>query len=85
MNAELETSSIIESAYEAALDPSAWSQVMNQVCKVLRGPGIFFVQDVNDAKADVFEYVGFEDHYVRQYADHFAAINPWLQIGRAHV
>jgi DNA-binding CsgD family transcriptional regulator len=69
---------LIDELYSAALDPSRWSAFMRTLSQVLHGPGIFFVQDANNTKAEVFEYSEFDGAFMRSYAEFYAKTNPWL-------
>jgi hypothetical protein len=71
---------LVDEVYAAALDPTRWSDFMGTLSEVLRGPGIFFVQDANDAQANVFEYSEFDDAFIKSYAAFYATKNPWLPL-----
>jgi DNA-binding CsgD family transcriptional regulator len=70
--------SLVDKVYAAALDPTRWSDFMGALSGVLRGPGIFFVQDVSNTQANVFEYSEFDDAFIKSYAEFYASRNPWL-------
>jgi DNA-binding CsgD family transcriptional regulator len=69
---------LVDKIYAAALDPTRWSDFMGALSGVLRGPGIFFVQDASNAQANVFAYSEFDDAFIESYARFYATKNPWL-------
>jgi DNA-binding CsgD family transcriptional regulator len=69
---------LVDEVYAAALDPTRWPGFMSALSGVLRGPGIFFLQDTSNAQADVFEYSEFDDTFIKSYAAFYATRNPWL-------
>lgn len=70
---------LIDALYEAALRPEQWPVFLSQLSEVLDGRLVAFLhQDTRRRGDDVASLVGIDSTDWRVYAEHFAALNPWI-------
>lgn len=70
---------IVESIYDAALDPQRWRAAITLIRDRFRSLAAgFFVE--NNHQLQDFLFVGIDDRQVEVYGEHFAVINPWYTV-----
>jgi DNA-binding CsgD family transcriptional regulator/PAS domain-containing protein len=73
---------LVGTIYDAASEPALWNEVMTRlVRKTGARSGIFYDHDNASRHACILGSVGFEPHYLRQYRDYYAALDPWHKRG----
>lgn len=78
---------LIRLAYACATDPLQLPAFLEEYTKSVgaQGSGLV-VQDLANHKGSVQESWGFDPHWERKYAEHYAATNVWIQrMGPAHL
>jgi DNA-binding CsgD family transcriptional regulator/PAS domain-containing protein len=70
-------SALVGDIYDAALDPSLWTPVLEKITRFV--PGAFsniFIQDANNRFANSIFYWGIEPAYFQSYLETYARLNP---------
>jgi DNA-binding CsgD family transcriptional regulator len=70
-------SNLVGEIYDAALDPSRWTGVLEKICAFVPGAAAnIFIQDAISKNANAIFGWGNDPHYERIYLDKYAKINP---------
>jgi DNA-binding CsgD family transcriptional regulator/PAS domain-containing protein len=73
---ETKYDALIDTIYDAALDPAGWSQVLGSLNGLLNSQGFaLFFQDRTSIRFNRF--MGLDSSQVAAYENHFGAVNPW--------
>jgi DNA-binding CsgD family transcriptional regulator/PAS domain-containing protein len=73
-------SDLVGLIYEAALDPTLWEGFLKQFADAVGSSGsALFFQDHDSSQGQISVAYRYEPFYQRQYAEHFAGVNVWLQ------
>ena len=66
--------------YEAAIDPTLWEEFLRRFADAIGSAGsALFFQDHDSSKGEISVAYRYDPPYLRQYAEHFASVNVWLQ------
>src|SRR5215469_1456005 len=75
---------LVKLTYEAAADPSRWTDFLRRFSETIHAPSATFLihnnslSENNGQKANTFTSVGIEPAWIRSYEEYFVTINPWL-------
>jgi len=75
---------LVKLTYEAAADPSRWTDFLRRFSETIHAPSATFLihnnslSESNGQKANTFTSVGIEPAWIRSYEEYFVTINPWL-------
>jgi DNA-binding CsgD family transcriptional regulator len=70
---------LVQLTYEAAADPSRWSDFLRLFLESIHAPSaVFLIHDRTRQKANAAEFVGIEPAWIKSYQEYFVTINPWL-------
>lgn len=73
---------LIGTIYDAAEQPALWHDVIRRlVRKTGASNGIFYDHDNVTRQASILGAAGFDPHYLRQYEQYYAALDPWHRRG----
>ena len=71
---------LVKLTYEAAVDPSKWSDFLRLLSEAIHAPSAtFLIHDKTHPKANASAVVGVDPGWVISYQQHFVTINPWLE------
>jgi DNA-binding CsgD family transcriptional regulator len=71
---------LVKLTYEAATDPSRWSDFLRLFSKTIHAPSaVFLIHDKTHQKADASGVMGVDPAWVKSYQEYFVTINPWLK------
>jgi hypothetical protein len=74
------TDELVKLTYEAATDPSRWSDFLRLFGDATHAPSaVFLIHDKTHRKADASGVIGVEPAWVKSYQEYFVTINPWLK------
>jgi DNA-binding CsgD family transcriptional regulator len=74
------TNELVKLTYEAATDPSRWSDFLRLFSEAIHAPSaVFLIHDKTRQKAHVSTSIGVEPAWVNPYQEYFVTINPWLE------
>jgi DNA-binding CsgD family transcriptional regulator len=79
MPSESDVKELINTAYEAAADPSCWNGFLRLFSEAIHAPSAaFLIHDNRHPKANISAVVGVEPVWTKSYEEYFVTINPWL-------
>src|SRR5262245_19746344 len=77
---DLNTGELVKLTYEAATDPSRWSDFLRLFAKTIHAPSaVFLIHDETHQTADASAVIGVEPAWVKSYQEYFVKVNPWLE------
>src|SRR5208282_2153361 len=81
MSADDQVDGLVNRIYDAAVDAHLWPAFLDDFASTVRGSStVILFYDGSPANAKVSAVaVRADPHYIREYRDHYDAINPWLK------
>ncbi len=71
---------LVESIYDAALNPERWDTVVSGLKDAFDSIGAGFFVQTADQRGDGHYIHGLDSHEMDVYGEHFASVNPWFTI-----
>lgn len=80
MPADSHIEELVKLTYEAAGDPSLWSDFLRLFSEAIHAPSaVFLIHDnTTHQKASASAVIGIDPAWVKSYQEYFVTINPWL-------
>ena len=70
---------LVKLTYEAAVDPSKWSDFLRLLSEAIHAPSAgLLIHDNTQQKANASASIGVDPAWVKVYQEYFVTINPWL-------
>lgn len=80
LNTEEQTLGLIGLAYEAALDPSRWTEFLDRTAQACNArSGLLRMVDYDSGRVGLFETVGYDPAYVAAYRDYYVRLDPYAE------
>jgi DNA-binding CsgD family transcriptional regulator len=73
---------LIDTIYQAGLEPERWWEVLSRLVEKFNGTATLFIQEPKQNNAGFLGSVGMDRKFMRDYAQHFGALNPCLGLIR---
>jgi DNA-binding CsgD family transcriptional regulator len=71
---------LVRLIYEAATDPSRWSDFLRVFSETIQAPSaVFLIHDKTRQQASASRAIGMDPAWVKSYQEYFVTINPWLE------